>query len=52
MLKKTSKELTKELEEKKNMFEIKHKTLSKQEEQLREQAKKLQEQVVAALDKK
>lgn len=50
MIKKNSQELAKELEEKKRMFEIKHKTLAKQEEQVRAQAKKLQEQVVAALD--
>ena len=49
MVKKTSAELSKDLEEKKKVLEVRLKSLEKQEKSLREEVKELQEKVVSEL---
>lgn len=51
MIKKPAKDIKADLEKKKKMYELRLSSLEKQEETLKKQAKELQEQVVARLDK-
>lgn len=51
MLESDRKELTKELEEKKEVLSLRMKNLEKQEQKIKEQATKLQQEVIKAMNK-